>query len=100
MADDIADRDHRTMPNAGTIINRLKRLEGQIRGLQSMIEVGQVVRRRPDAGDGREVGAQPDRPAHHRPLDEDVPRRQEERTREEIIDEALEVFLKYVNCVK
>ena len=61
------------------ILNRLRRLEGQVRGLQTMIESGQGVRRRAHAGHGGQVGAQPSRPAHHRTRDEELPDRRRER---------------------
>jgi DNA-binding FrmR family transcriptional regulator len=83
-----------------SILNRLKRLEGQIRGLQSMIEqdkdceeiLTQVMAAK-SALD--QVGLHIIRHAMHECLldDEDV-------TRDELIDDALNVFLKYVNCVR
>jgi DNA-binding FrmR family transcriptional regulator len=82
------------------IINRLKRLEGQIRGLQSMIEsekdceavLTQVMASK-SALD--QVGLHIIRHAMHECLLDE-----EEKSTEELIDEALDVFLKYVNCVR
>ncbi len=82
------------------IVNRLKRLEGQIRGLQSMIESGKdceavltQVMAAKSALD--QVGLHIIRHAMHECLTED-----EDVDRDELIDEALDVFLKYVNCVR
>lgn len=82
------------------IINRLKRLEGQIRGLQSMIESGkscddvltQVMAAKSALN---QVGLRVIGHSMKTCLATGG-----QRTREELIDEALEVFLKYVNCVK
>jgi DNA-binding FrmR family transcriptional regulator len=83
-----------------SILNRLKRLEGQIRGLQSMIEqdkeceeiLTQVMAAK-SALD--QVGLHIIRHAMHECLLDD-----EDLTRDELIDDALNVFLKYVNCVR
>ena len=83
-----------------SILNRLKRLEGQIRGLQSMIEqdkeceevLTQVMAAK-SALD--QVGLHIIRHAMHECLLED-----EDQSRDELIDNALNVFLKYVNCVR
>lgn len=82
------------------IVNRLRRLEGQVRGLQSMIDSGKdceevltQVMAAKSALD--QVGLHIIRFAMYECLLDD-----EERTREELIDDALEVFLKYVNCVR
>lgn len=82
------------------IINRLRRLEGQIRGLQSMIEaqkeceavLTQVMAAK-SALD--KVGLHIIRHAMHECLLED-----ETKGRDELVDEALDIFLKYVNCVR
>ncbi len=83
-----------------SILNRLKRLEGQIRGLQSMVEqdkdceeiLTQVMAAK-SALD--QVGLHIIRHAMHECLLDD-----EDQTRDELIDDALNVFLKYVNCVR
>jgi DNA-binding FrmR family transcriptional regulator len=83
-----------------SILNRLKRLEGQIRGLQSMIEqdkeceevLTQVMAAK-SALD--QVGLHIIRHAMHECLLAD-----EDQSRDELIDDALNVFLKYVNCVR
>lgn len=82
------------------IINRLKRLEGQIRGLQSMIESGKEcedvltqVMAAKSALD--QVGLHIIRHAMHECLLDDV-----DKSADELVDEALDVFLKYVNCVR
>jgi DNA-binding FrmR family transcriptional regulator len=82
------------------IINRLRRLEGQIRGLQSMIEsekdceevLTQVMAAK-SALD--QVGLHIIRYAMHECLLDES-----DMTTEELVDEALKVFLKYVNCVR
>jgi DNA-binding FrmR family transcriptional regulator len=83
------------------IVNRLKRLEGQIRGLQSMVESGKdcesvltQVMAAKSALD--QVGLHIIRHAMHECLLEG----DEDRSTEELVDEALDVFLKYVNCVR
>lgn len=82
------------------IVNRLRRLEGQIRGLQTMIDSGkdcdavltQVMAAKSALN---QVGLHIVGHAMKRCLiDEDV------KTREELIDEAIGVFLKYSSCVK
>ena len=82
------------------ILNRLRRLEGQIRGLQTMIDTGkdcdavltQVMAAKSALN---QVGLHIVGHAMKRCLiDEDV------KTREELIDEAIAVFLKYSSCVK
>ncbi|GAB4275471.1 MAG: copper-sensing transcriptional repressor CsoR [Coriobacteriia bacterium] len=82
------------------IINRLKRLEGQIRGLQSMIEsekdcediLTQVMAAK-SALD--QVGLHIIRHAMHECLLDEA-----NKSTDELVDEALDVFLKYVNCVR
>lgn len=83
------------------ILNRLKRLEGQIRGLQSMIESGQdcdsvltQVMAAKSALD--QVGLHIVGHAMKRCM---VPRNPA-LSRDEVIDEAIAVFLKYSSCVK
>jgi len=82
------------------ILNRLKRLEGQIRGLQSMIESGQeceaILTQIMAAKSAlNQVGMHIIGHAMKECLiDEDV------TDRDELIDEAIQVFLKYSSCVK
>jgi DNA-binding FrmR family transcriptional regulator len=82
------------------IINRLKRLEGQIRGLQSMVDSGQeceaVLTQIMAAKSAlNQVGMHIIGHAMKRCLiSEDV------MDRDELIDEAIKVFLKYSSCVK
>lgn len=82
------------------IINRLRRLEGQIRGLQSMIESDQecdaVLTQVMAAKSAlNQVGLQIIGHAMKRCLIDE-----QAETREEVIDEAIRVFLKYSSCVK
>lgn len=82
------------------IVNRLKRLEGQVRGLQAMIESGkpcddvltQVMAAKSALN---QVGLRIISHSMKGCFAAD-----ETRTREELVDEALELFLKYVNCVR
>lgn len=82
------------------IINRLKRLEGQIRGLQSMVESGQeceaVLTQIMAAKSAlNQVGMHIIGHAMKECLiGEDV------TDRDELIDQAIQVFLKYSSCVK
>jgi DNA-binding FrmR family transcriptional regulator len=82
------------------ILNRLKRLEGQIRGLQSMVESEQeceaVLTQIMAAKSAlNQVGMHIIGHAMKRCLiDDDV------LGRDELIDEAIKVFLKYSSCVK
>lgn len=82
------------------ILNRLRRLEGQIRGLQSMIESGkdcedvltQVMAAKSALN---QVGLHVIGHSMKRcMLDKD------EKSRDELIDDAIAVFLKYSSCVK
>jgi len=81
------------------ILNRLRRLEGQIRGLQSMIESGkdcedvltQVMAAKSALN---QVGLHIIGHSMKRCLIEDA-----EKSRDELIDEAIAVFLKYSSCV-
>src|SRR5450759_1776515 len=80
------------------IVNRLKRLEGQIRGLQTMVETGKDC----DAVLTQMMAAKSafDQVGLHI-ISQSMKTCMAEgagRTREETIDEALAVFLKYVNC--
>lgn len=82
------------------ILNRLRRLEGQIRGLQQMIESDQEceavltqVMAAKSALNG--VGLHIIGHAMKRCLIDE-----EAATREELIDEAIKVFMKYSSCVK
>ncbi len=83
------------------ILNRLKRLEGQIRGLQSMIESGQdcdsVLTQVMAAKSAlNQVGLHVVGHAMKHcmvPADPTL-------SRDEVIDEAIAVFLKYSSCVK
>lgn len=82
------------------ILNRLKRLEGQIRGLQTMIESGkdcEAVLTQVMAAKSalNQVGLHVIGHAMKSCLiDEGT------ATREELIDEAIRVFIKYSSCVK
>ncbi len=82
------------------ILNRLRRLEGQVRGLQSMIENGQecdaVLTQVMAAKSAlNQVGLHIVGHAMKRCLiDEEL------KSRDEVIDEAIRVFLKYSSCVK
>lgn len=81
------------------IVNRLKRLEGQIRGLQAMIESGkdcEAVLTQVMAAKSalNQVGLHIIGHSMKSCLSK------EDATREEIVDEALAVFLKYANCVR
>jgi CsoR family transcriptional regulator, copper-sensing transcriptional repressor len=82
------------------IINRLRRLEGQIRGLQSMIESGQhceaVLTQVMAAKSAlNQVGMQVIGHAMKECLITD-----EVTDRDALIDESIKVFLKYSSCVK
>ena len=82
------------------ILNRLRRLEGQIRGLQSMIESGKdcedVLTQIMAAKSAlNQVGLHIIGHSMKRCLIDE-----EEKTRDELIDEAIAVFLKYSSCVK
>lgn len=82
-----------------SLVNRLKRLEGQIRGLQSMLEAGkpcdEVLTQVMAAKSAlNQIGLRIIGHSMKTCLADGT------RSREEMIDEALEVFLKYVNCVK
>lgn len=82
------------------IVNRLRRLEGQIRGLQTMIETGkecdavltQVMAAKSALN---QVGLHVVGHAMKSCLIDD-----EATSRDELIDEAIKVFLKYSSCVK
>jgi len=82
------------------ILNRLRRLEGQVRGLQSMIESGkdcdsvltQVMAAKSALN---QVGLHIIGHAMKTCLITS-----ESASRDEVIDEAISVFLKYSNCVK
>ena len=83
------------------IINRLRRLEGQIRGLQSMIDSGQeceaVLTQIMAAKSAlNQVSLHIIGHAMKRCLVENDP----SMTRDEVIDQAIAVFLKYSSCVK
>lgn len=82
------------------ILNRLRRLEGQVRGLQTMIEDGQeceAVMTQVMAAKSalNQVGLHIIGHAMKRCM-VDV----ETESRDEVIDEAIKVFLKYSSCVK
>jgi CsoR family transcriptional regulator, copper-sensing transcriptional repressor len=91
----IDDADERKL-----IINRLRRLEGQIRGLQTMVDEGQecdaVLTQVMAAKSAlNQVGLHIIGHAMKKCLvDENA------ETRDEVIDEAIKVFLKYSSCVK
>lgn len=82
------------------IINRLKRLEGQIRGLQTMIESGkecddiltQIMAAKSALN---QVGLHIIGHSMKRCLIAN-----EQKTRDELIDEAIDVFLKYSSCIR
>ena len=83
------------------IINRLRRLEGQIRGLQSMIESGQEC----DAVLTQIMAAKSalNQVSLHiigHAMKRCLVSNDESLTREDVIDEAMGVFLKYSSCVK
>lgn len=82
------------------ILNRLKRLEGQIRGLQSMVEAGkdcdsvltQIMAAKSALNQVSLLMV-----GHSMKtclLDDEI------TDRAELIDEAIKIFLKYSNCVK
>lgn len=82
------------------IVNRLKRLEGQIRGLQSMIEDGKdceaVLTQIMAAKSAlNQVGMHIIGHSMKHCLIDD-----EDKTSDELIDEAIAVFLKYSACIK
>jgi DNA-binding FrmR family transcriptional regulator len=82
------------------IVNRLKRLEGQIRGLQTMIESGQdceaVLTQIMAAKSAlNQVGLHIIGYSMKTCLTDEG-----EKTRDELIDEAIKVFLKYSSCVQ
>lgn len=99
MAEGIATRIIDDEAERKSIVNRLKRLEGQIRGLQSMVDSGkpcddvltQVMAAKSALN---QIGLRIIGHSMKTCLAD------EDRSRDELIDEALEVFLKYVNCVK
>ena len=81
------------------IVNRLKRLEGQIRGLQTMIESGQdceaVLTQIMAAKSAlNQVGLHIIGHSMKTCLLDD-----EAKSRDDLIDEAIKVFLKYSSCV-
>jgi CsoR family transcriptional regulator, copper-sensing transcriptional repressor len=83
------------------ILNRLRRLEGQIRGLQSMIESGQeceaVLTQVMAAKSAlNQVGLHVVGHAMKHCMVSDDPA----VTRDEVIDEAIKVFLKYSACMQ
>ena len=82
------------------IINRLRRLEGQVRGLQSMIESGQdcdaVLTQVMAAKSAlNQVGLHIIGHSMKQCLIDDTA-----ETRDEVIDQAIATFLKYSSCVK
>ncbi|MHB1341936.1 MAG: metal-sensitive transcriptional regulator [Coriobacteriia bacterium] len=82
------------------IVNRLKRLEGQIRGLQTMIDSGKdceaVLTQIMAAKSAlNQVGLHIIGYSMKTCLVDDT-----ERSRDELIDEAIGVFLKYSSCVQ
>ncbi|HSK47672.1 MAG TPA: metal-sensitive transcriptional regulator [Coriobacteriia bacterium] len=90
-----ADEDERKR-----ILNRLRRLEGQVRGLQTMIESGQecdaVLTQVMAAKSAlNQVGLHIVGHAMKNCLIDD-----ESATRDEVIDEAIKVFIKYSSCIK
>jgi DNA-binding FrmR family transcriptional regulator len=82
------------------IVNRLKRLEGQIRGLQQMVDSGkdcEAVLTQVMAAKSalNQVGLHIIGHSMKNCLVDDG-----ERSREELIDDAIKVFLKYSSCVQ
>lgn len=82
------------------IVNRLKRLEGQIRGLQTMIESGKdceaVLTQIMAAKSAlNQVGMHIIGHSMKTCLIDD-----EDKTSDELIDEAIAIFLKYSACIK
>lgn len=82
------------------IVNRLRRLEGQVRGLQSMVESGQecdaVLTQVMAAKSAlNQVGLHIIGHAMKNCLIDDS-----KLSKDELIDEAIKVFLKYSSCVK
>ena len=83
------------------IVNRLKRLEGQIRGLQQMVDSGKdcedVLTQVTAAKSAlNQVGLHLIGYSMKHCLLED----RDERSADEIVDEAMRVFLKYSSCVQ
>ena len=110
-SDDIVQHsEERPMPDATEIltedmeqkriVNRLKRLEGQIRGLQTMIESGKdceaVLTQIMAAKSAlNQVGMHIIGHSMKHCLIDD-----EDKTSDELIDEAIAIFLKYSACIK
>lgn len=87
-------------PEQRRLLNRLRRLEGQIRGLQSMVESGQqceaILTQVMAAKSAlNQVGMHIIGHAMKECLIDDAV-----TDRDELIDEAIKVFLKYSSCVK
>lgn len=83
------------------IVNRLRRLEGQVRGLQTMIDTGQdctaVLTQVMAAKSAlNQVGIHMVGHAMKHCMATGSPT----LTRDEVIDEAIKVFLKYSSCVR
>ena len=97
---DLSNASIATETERKQIINRLRRLEGQVRGLQSMIEGGKdceaVLTQIMAAKSAlNQVGLHIiGYSMKHCLIDET------EKNRDELIDEAIAVFLKYSSCVK
>ena len=88
-------------PERKKILNRLRRLEGQIRGLQTMIEAGQdcaaVLTQVMAAKSAlNQVGLHVVGHAMKHCMIDDDPA----IGRDEVIDEAIKVFLKYSSCMQ
>lgn len=100
MADSIINQPLGGDAEKKAIVNRLKRLEGQIRGLQTMVDSGQeceaVLTQVMAAKSAlNQVGLHIIGHAMKRcMIDEDA------GSRDEVIDQAIKVFLKYSSCVK
>ncbi len=100
MSDAIIDRTITDDAERRRIVNRLKRLEGQIRGLQSMIESGQeceaVLTQIMAAKSAlNQVGLHIIGHSMKTCLVDT-----ENKNPDELIDEAIAVFMKYSSCVK
>lgn len=83
------------------IVNRLRRLEGQIRGLQSMIESGQEC----DAVLTQVMAAKSalNQVGLHiigHSMKQCLVDNDSDMSRDDVIDQAIAVFLKYSSCVK
>ena len=83
------------------MLNRLARIEGQVRGLQRMIEAGQGLRGDPGSVGCRQIRSRPSGDAPHQPSHEGLP---EDKTGAQLdpaaLERAFDIFFKYVQCMK